>query len=173
MDFFNVIQSRHSVRKYQVRDVEQEKLNRILEAMNLAPSAGNLQGYEIIAVRDSSTKLALAEASYGQHFITQAPVALVLCADHLRSAGKYAVRGSELYAVQDATIAATYCQLAATALGLGTAWIGAFDTDAVATAIEAPQDITPVAIILIGYPDGAQSAKPRRKLADLVRIEKF
>ena len=171
MDYFDTVRNRHSVRKYQAREVEQEKLDLILETINAAPSAGDLQGYQALLVRDPSTRQALAKASYGQNFIVEAPLALVFCADHLRSAGKYGKRGAELYAVQDATIAATYCQLAATALGLATVWVGAFDTAGVAVAINAPESMTPVAIIPIGYAAEEPAPTPRRKLDDLVKLE--
>ena len=173
MEFFDTIRSRHSIRRYQTREVEEEKLRKILEAVDSAPSAGDLQGYEIVLVRSASTKDALARAAYGQTPAVQSPVVLVFCADRLLSASKYGKRGAELYAVQDATIAAAYCQLAATALGLATVWIGAFDTEAVEAAIGAPEHVTPVAIIPIGYAAEEPRTTPRRSLGDLVREERF
>ena len=173
MDFFDTVRNRHSIRRYQTREVEEEKLWKILEAINSAPSAGDLQGYEVVLVRSASTKEALARAAYGQTSPVQAPVVLVFCADRLLSASKYGKRGAELYAVQDATIAAAYCQLAAAALGLATVWIGAFDTEAVWAAIGAPEHVTPVAIIPVGYAAEEPRATPRRSLSDLVRDEKF
>ncbi|HUV05246.1 MAG TPA: nitroreductase family protein [Armatimonadota bacterium] len=173
MEFFDTVRNRHSVRSYQPRELEEEKLNTLVEAVNLAPSAGDLQGYEVIVVRSTSTKEALARAAYGQSAVTEAPMALVFCADRLLSASKYGRRGAELYAVQDATIAAAYCQLAATALGLATVWIGAFDPDAVAAAIESPQHVTPIAILPVGYPAEEPRRTPRRPPTDLVRNEKF
>ena len=173
MDFFETVRNRHSVRQYQPREVEQDKLDQILETMNAAPSAGDLQGYQVILVRDPATRQALSNASYGQGCLVEAPLALVFCADHLMSAGKYGKRGAELYAVQDATIATAYCQLAATALGLATVWVGAFDPAGVAVAINAPDNVTPVSIIPIGYAAEEPGPTPRRKLDDLVKMEKF
>jgi len=173
MDFFDAVRNRHSVRQYQTREVEEDKLNTLLEAANAAPSAGNLQAYEIVVVRDTSIKEALARAAYGQDFVAEAPVALVFCADHLLSASKYGKRGAEMYSIQDPTIAAAYCQLAATALGLATVWIGAFDTRAVAAAVRAPDHVTPVAIVPVGYAAEEPARTPRRRLDDLLRQEKF
>ena len=173
MDFFDAVRDRHSVRKFQPKEVEQDKLDKILEAVNAAPSAGDLQAYQVILVRDPSTRKALAQASYGQGCLVEAPLALVFCADHLMSAGKYGKRGAELYAVQDATIATAYCQLAATALGLATVWVGAFDTAGVSAAINAPDNVTPVSIIPIGYAAEEPGPTPRRKLEDLIKPEKF
>lgn len=173
MDFFEVVKNRHSIRRYEDRPVDPDMLSRILEAVNAAPSAGDLQGYEIVVVTDQSVKEALAAAAYGQSFVAQAPVVLVFCADHLLSASKYGKRGSELYAIQDATIAAAYCQLAATAMGLASVWVGAFDTQAVARAINAPEQITPIAIVPIGYPAEEPTPTPRRSLDDLLRLNRF
>jgi len=173
MEFFEVIKSRHSVRAFQSRDVEDEKLRTILNTANAAPSAGNLQAYEIVVVRDPQRKAALARAAYGQEFVAQAPVDLVFCANSMQSASKYGRRGAELYSVQDATISAAYSQLASVALGLGSVWVGAFDPEAVASTIRAPRGITPVAIISIGYPAEEPRATRRREIRDLVREETF
>lgn len=173
MEFFDAVKNRHSVRNYEPREIEPEKLNILLSAINAAPSAGDLQGYEIVLVRNQSTKEALVSASHGQKDVAQAPVVLVFCADHLLSASKYGERGAKLYAVQDATIAAAYCQLAATALGLATVWVGAFDPKAAAAAINAPDHVTPVAIIPVGYPAETPNPTPRRPLDELVHQEKF
>lgn len=173
MNFFEAVHNRHSVRKYQPREVEQNKLNQILETINAAPSAGDLQAYQVILVRDPATKQALSEAAYGQGCLVEAPLALVFCADHLMSAGKYGKRGAELYAVQDATIATAYCQLAAAALGLATVWVGAFDPAGVSAAINAPDNVTPVSVIPIGYAAEQPGPTPRRKLDELVKLEKL
>jgi len=173
MDFFETVRKRHSVRRFQPRELEQEKLDTLLETINAAPSAGDLQAYEVIIVRELQTKEALAEASYSQEFVAEAPLVLVFCADHLLSASKYGKRGVELYSIQDATIAAAYCQLAATALGLATVWVGAFDPKAAAAAIDTPDHVTPVAIMPLGYPAEEPMPTPRRSLRDMVREEKF
>ena len=173
MDFFEAVEKRRSVRKYESREFGRQEMKQILDAINAAPSAGNLQGYEVVIVNDPTTKDALTKAAYGQAFINEAPVSLVFCADHARSAQKYGKRGADLYAVQDATIAASYCQLAATALGLATVWVGAFDTKLAAEAVNAPTHVTPVAIITIGYAAEQPQRTPRRKTLDLIRDNRF
>ncbi len=110
----------------------------ILAAANDAPTAGNLQAYEIIIVRDAARKRQLAAAAWHQDFVAVAPVVLVFCANPDRNRGKYGERGARLYAVQDATIAVTYAQLAATVQGLGTCWVGAFDEGAVPQILNTP-----------------------------------
>jgi len=168
MDFFDVVQARHSIRAFIAKPIEAEKLLAILEAANRAPSAGNLQAYEIYAVSRHATLSALAYASFGQEFVAQAPVALVFCAHPKRSSRKYGHRGASLYCIQDATIACTYAQLAATALGLASVWVGAFNDDAVREAIGVDKDLLPVAVLPIGCAGEKSEATSRRPLASLV-----
>ncbi len=172
MDFFEVIHTRQSIRAFQDRPVEPEKLQQILEAINRAPSAGNLQGYEVYLVTNRACLQALTKAAVGQDFIEQAPLALVFCAHPARSAKKYSQRGTTLYCVQDATIACAYAQLAVTALGLASVWVGAFNEEEVRAAIGVGHDLRPVAILPIGYAAETPEHRSRRALVELVqRIE--
>jgi nitroreductase len=168
MDFFALVQKRRSVRAFVERRVEPEKLDAILEAANRAPSAGNLQAYEIYAVTRKATLRALADAALGQEFVAQAPVALVFCAHPGLSSRKYGRRGASLYAVQDATIACAHAHLAAAALGLASVWVGAFNDEAAREAIAVGQDLAPIAILPIGYPAEDPETSPRRPLAGIV-----
>ena len=168
MNLFETIQARQSMRAYQSRDVPADKLEKILSAANQAPSAGNLQGYEIYLTRDNEMKKALAQAAWNQDFLVQAPVVLIFCVHPARSAARYGDRGTELYCVQDAAIAVAYAQLAATALGLASCWVGAFDDEEVARAIDLPSSQRPVALLTVGYPAESPLRTPRRSVADLV-----
>jgi nitroreductase len=168
MDFFSLTEHRHSTRSYLDRPVEPEKLQRLLQAVNRAPSAGNLQAYEIVLVRDPARKWKLASAAGGQEFLAQAPVVLVFCAHPARSSPRYAQRGERLYSVQDATIACTYAMLAATELGLASVWIGAFQDEAVSAALNLSEAWRPVAMLPVGYAAQPGRPTPRRELADLV-----
>ena len=116
VDLFEVIRRRRSVRAFAPEAVEAEKVARVLAAANAAPSAGNLQGYEIFQITREKELSALARAAMDQFFVAQAPVVLVFCANPARSAAKYRERGARLYAIQDATIACAFAMLAATAL---------------------------------------------------------
>ncbi len=167
MEFGEVVQTRRSVRAFQARPVEGDKIQKILECARLAPSAGNLQAYEIYRVTSPRVRAALARAA-DQSFIAEAPVVLVFFANPGRSARKYGARGKDLYALQDATIATTFAMLAATDLGLGTVWVGAFDDTAVTAAVGAPGHWVPVAILPIGYAAETPAATPRRALSELV-----
>jgi len=173
MELTAAIAARRSIRAFQTRPVEPESLDAILRAACAAPSAGNLQGYGIVVVRDAAARARLAEASLGQDFIAQAPVVLVFCADARRSGAKYGRRGETLYAVQDATIAAAYAQLAAVDAGLATTWVGAFDEAAVAEIVGAPPHARPVAVLPVGHAAEKPAPTSRRPLAEQVRQEAF
>ena len=166
MEFAEVLTKRRSVRSYKSHPVEENKLRRIFEAANMAPSAGNLQAYEVRVVRDRAKRSALAEAANGQRFIADSPVSLVFCADPARSAKKYGKRGSELYSVQDATIAATFAMLAAVDLGLATVWVGDFDEKKVQQVLGV-KSIRPVAIFSLGYAAEQPQPSPRRAIEEI------
>jgi len=167
MNVLEAIQTRRSIRTFQQRAVEPGKLRTVLEALRQAPSAGNLQAYQVHVIRDEAGKRALAAAALGQEFMASAPVVLVFAAVPARSA-KYGRRGAELYCLQDATIAASYAQLAALELGLATCWIGAFDEATVARALNLPLGERPVTILPLGYGAEDPGPKARRDLEDLV-----
>ena len=168
MEFYDVINKRHSIRAFLEKEIEPEKLERILHAVSSAPSAGNLQAYSVYAVRSQEIKEGIRSVSYDQEFITGAPLLLVFCAN--RDPGmKYGARGAELYSVQDATIAAAYSQLAVTEEGLGSVWAGGFDTFEVSRLINALSHEVPVAIIAMGYPAEQPSATDRKSIEELVR----
>lgn len=168
MDLFDVFLSRHSIRAFTDLSIRSEDLEKILEAVNRAPSAGNRQAFDIYPVTKVEHKNALMKAAYDQVFLVQAPVVLVFCATPARSAERYGERGETLYCIQDATIACAYAMLAATALGLGTVWVGAFEEKAVAEIIRADPGHRPVAMLPIGYPNEIPRIRPRRSLSEIV-----
>ncbi|MBC7350749.1 MAG: nitroreductase family protein [Thermogutta sp.] len=168
MDFFELVQRRRSIRKFQPRSIPAEMMDKILEAIRWAPSAGNLQAYEVFVVEDRERLHQLAEAALGQEFIEEAPVALVFCANPAQSGARYGSRGQRLYALQDATIACAHAHLAAAALGLGSVWVGAFHDEAVWQAIGAPEGLKPVAILPLGFPAENPPPTPRRSLPEFI-----
>jgi nitroreductase len=169
MDIFELIQQRRSVRAFKTQPLEEGILTKILDTANRAPSAGNLQAYSIVIVRDAATRRALSRAALSQESLMQAPVVLAFFAHPQSSMAKYKSRGLELYSLQDATIACAYAQLAAAAQGLSTVWIGAFEDEAVKAALKAPPEWRPVALLPIGYPAESPAATPRRPLHELTR----
>ena len=171
MDFFTVLDNRYSVREFSSAEISEEDENCILNAVNTAPSAGNLQAYGILSVRDQKVKKQITYAAFGQKFINQAPLVLVFYADLPRSASKYKERGEKLYAIQDATIAATFAHLAAGALGLGSVWVGAFDPVILSKELLLLSHQIPVTILPIGHPIATfeKITRNRRLLADLIK----
>lgn len=169
MDFFQTVHARQSVRAYQARPVEAKHLEAVLSAANQSPSAGNLQAYEITVVCDAATIQALTKVCFNQGFIAQAPVVLVFSADGPRSATKYGPAGEQFFSLQDATIATAYAQLAATALGLATCWIGAFRDQDVAKVLGLRPGLRPIALLPLGWPAETPERTPRRELSDLAK----
>ncbi|HEY7607893.1 MAG TPA: nitroreductase family protein [Alphaproteobacteria bacterium] len=173
MDFFALVDKRRSIRAYLAQPVERGKVDSILDAVRLAPSAGDLQAFDMVVVEDADTKRALAAAALGQDFVAAAPIVLAFCADPARDEGKYGKRGATLYCIQDATIAAAYAQLAAAALGLASCWVGAFDEAAVARVLRAPARVRPVALLAVGFGAETPERPPRRSIADIARRGHF
>lgn len=168
LDFFEVLRMRRSIRAFSPHLVEEEKLQRILAAANSAPSAGNLQGYEIVVIREQKLRQALVPAVYNQAFVAEAPVFLMFCAHRQRSEVKYGLEGGEFFALQDATIACAYAELAVAALGLATVWIGALNIPQIRDLTGIPPAWKPIAILPIGYRREDPPATERRRLQDLV-----
>lgn len=171
MTFFDLIRARRSTREFLTKDVDAPALARVLDAANRAPSAGNLQAYGVVVVRDADRRRRLSEAALGQAWIARAPVVFVFLAVPERSKERYGGRGAEVYALQDATIAAAHAQLAAHALGLGTVWVGAFEDDAVRDALAAPREVRPTSLLVMGHPAEPPTPSERRALSDLARRE--
>jgi len=164
MDVMQAIRQRRSVRLYEDRAVEEEKLQQVLEAGRLAPSARNMQEWKFVVVRDEALRQKLAEAASGQRFVAEAPVVIVACAaehDHIMSCG----HPSHLI---DVAIAVDHMTLAARALELGTCWIGAFDQDKVRRILGIPDTVEVVALLPLGYPGRWPEARPRKSLEEIV-----
>jgi nitroreductase len=158
MDMYDAIRNRRSIRRYQLRNVEDDRLRRVLEAGLAAPSASNRQPWRFIVVRDPEKRKALAEAAKGQRFVGEAPVVIAACGvtpDYIMTCGQPA------YSV-DVSIAVDHMTLAAVAEGLGTCWIGAFHEDRAKVILGVPDDVRIVALLPLGYPAHDPSPTPRK-----------
>jgi len=167
--FMKLCENRHSIRAFNSEPVGDDTVRQILEAVRTAPSAGNLQAYEVIVVKDDAVKMLLAAAAYGQHFVAQAPIVLAFVGLPSVSAMRYGARGTRLYAVQDATVACTFAMLAVTSLGLATTWVGAYDDDAVKAALDIGDNRIPVALLPVGRGAEKPHATPRRPLTAIAK----
>ena len=166
-DLFRVMAKRRSTRRFAGIKVDAWMVDKILAAADTAPTAGNFQGFRVYYVRSKRAKEALAEAANNQPYVN-APVVLVFCMEPSRVKMKFEPRVLEKFSLQDATLAAAYPQLAASALGLASIWIGMLDEQKVMDILGT--DLRPSSILCIGYPAKYRPPKARRQLKDLVRV---
>ena len=167
-DLFRIMATRRSTRNFDTaRFVEQWKVDKILAAADTAPTAGNFQGFEVFYVKNSEIKKRLVEAANNQPYVN-APVVLVFCMDPSRVKMNFPPETLAKFSLQDATLAAAYSQLAASALGLSSVWIGMIDEEKVKQIIGT--NLRPASILCIGYPHQKRLPKSRRKLKELVRV---
>jgi len=159
MNVFDAIRKRRSIRKYKETGVEQEKLNTVLEAARLAPSATNKQPWAFIVVTDPHVKEQL-RSSYDEEWFIKAPVIIVGCAVPDQA---WRRNDGEEYWMVDVAIAMQNIVLAATELGLGTCWIADFDEKAAKEALRIPEDVRVVAMTPLGYPDEEKGPVMGRK----------
>jgi len=173
MDVFEAIKSRRSIRAFTEDPVSDKEVEKLIEAARCAPSAGNIQPWEFVVVRDPERKKGLCEAALDQTFIEEAPVVIVVCANVWRSGQGYGSRGVNLYSLQDTAAAIENMLLAATALGLATCWVGAFGEEQARTMLNIPDGVRPVAIIPIGHTAEKPSARSKRPLDRIVHREMY
>ncbi|MDD5583611.1 MAG: nitroreductase family protein [Candidatus Omnitrophica bacterium] len=170
MDVFDAIKKRRSIRQYLKKEVEEEKLLKILEAARQAPSASNRQEWRFVIVKEPATRARLAIAAKGQKFVEEAPVLIAVCAqtdNHTMTCGQLC------YPI-DCAIAIDHMTLAARALDLGTCWIGAFHEDQVKKILNIPSEIRVVELLTLGYPkELPASTKDRLPLDAIVSRERW
>jgi nitroreductase len=164
MDFFEVIGGRYSVRAYKPDAVEDGKLRKVLEAGVAAPTACNLQPFKLVVIRTQDHLDALKKVCRAP-FFTQAPLIIGI---YVEVNAAWVRKDGKCYADVDAAIAMDHMTLAATALGLGTCWIGAFDAQAARDFAGLGAGFEPVAFTLLGYPASARPERQRKPLEDMV-----
>jgi nitroreductase len=162
-EFLDFLISRTSVREYLDEELSEDDIVFLLDSASTAPSAGNLEAWDAVIIREADQKEALMAAAYDQPQLEAAPVLIVVCANYVRSMSRYGERGI-LYAVQDATIACTYMMLAAHSLRLHSCWVGAFDEDEVRDILGLPPHIRAIAILTVG------KGKPHGTLTERMAI---
>ena len=169
MKFIELAEKRCSIRGYKPDPVPEEVLGEILQAGRLAPTAKNLQPFHFIVVRDPA-KLDELAVAYPAPFLREAPVLIVICMESSKGWTRDRHDGKN-YCEVDAAIAIDHMTLAATDNGLGTCWIGAFDPGKVSAAMGLPDDIEPLALLPIGFPNMEGREKIRKSIDELVRYE--
>jgi len=169
MALLKQIQQRYSVRSYQKRPVEKEKLETILQAAQLAPSAKNRQEWRFIVVQDADTRKKLCVAATIQAFIGEAPVIIACCSTN----ADYVMRcGQPAYPI-DVAIAMEHMVLQAVEEGLGTCWVGSFYEDQVKAILGIPAPVRVVELLTMGYPADTICAKSRLPLEQIVCHERW
>lgn len=169
MEFTDLIRARYSVRAYKADAIAKDVLARVLEAAILAPTAANRQPFRLIVAHTADRHSELRKV-YKQPWFTAAPLVICICAVPDEA---WMRRDQVSYATVDATIAMDHLILAAANEGLGTCWIGAFDPVAAREVFDLPQDVEPVALTPLGWPDDAPGPKRRRPLEELVKYERW
>ncbi len=166
MDFIEIAKKRYSVRSYKDKKVEEEKLQKILEAAHVAPTAANLQPVRLIVVQSNE---GLAKIGKGAN-LYGAPLAVIVCADH----GKAWVRPFDKKQTTDidASILTDHMMLQATELGLGSVWICYFKPDVIRREFGLPDNLEPVNILAVGYSD-EEAADPERHSQTRIPVEEL
>lgn len=158
MNFIELAKERYSLRSFDTRKVEKEKLDLILKAGQLAPTAVNYQPQRILVI-ESDEALAKLKDCIIYHF--NAPMALLVCANK-DEAWKRSYDG-KIHTDIDGSIVATHMMLQATELGLGTTWVGHFDPIAIRKSFNIPSNLEPVCIFPIGYPSSDAKKNPNHE----------
>ncbi len=173
MDVFEAVKNRRSIRAFERKAVPEKLVEKLVDAARHAPSAGNIQPWEFVIVKDPQIKHELSVAAFNQTLIEEASVVIVVCADEARSSQGYGSRGASLYCIQDTAAATQTMLLAAHALGLGACWVGAFQEEMVRKAIRTPVHVRPVALIPVGSPAESPTPRRRRPMSEIVHRETF
>ncbi|SPP99583.1 Nitroreductase [Candidatus Sulfobium mesophilum] len=184
MDTFEAIKTRRSIRRFQDRPVEGDKLNSLLEAVRMSPSWANFQCWRFIVVKDKTKREKMSDLTYVESFfaplgykanpakkgLIEAPVVIVACADPAKSG----VIWDQHYYMTDVGIAAQTLMLSARALGLGTVFVGVYDEEKIRGLLEIPPLIRIVGLFPLGYPlEEKKDGPPRKPLSEIVSYEKW
>ncbi|MBD3263433.1 nitroreductase [Candidatus Woesearchaeota archaeon] len=167
----DIIESRTSVRSYESREIEEDKLEYILDAFRKAPSAKNLQPWKLIVVKNQKIKKDLAIACNNQTFLEDAFVIIAACADEKEAYGRMGGYMNS-YPI-DIALALEHLVLAATEQGLGTCWIGAFKEKLVKDILDVPEDVRVVALTPVGYSSREGSRRGRKPLSEIICYDRY
>ncbi len=175
MKFLDLVKARQSTRGYLSKEVEQEKIERCLEAARLAPSASNSQPWSFIVVDDPKLKVAVAKETFSQlisfnRFSLQAPVLIILISERTGFLNKVAEAiKDKQFSLIDIGIAAEHLCLQAAEEGLGTCMLGWFNEKGVKRILNIPQSKRVELIITMGYPESNQIRPKKRKSINQIR----
>jgi nitroreductase len=168
-----IIKKRKSERSYLDKDVEGKKLDYIIEAFRLAPSAGNKQPWKLLIIKDKETINKISGTCFFKNpkWLNQAPVLIICCTypeESYEKIGGY-VNSHQI----DLGIAFEHLILAAAEQDLGTCWIGAFDESEIKKILEIPAEVSILAFTPVGYPDRKSPGRGRKSASEIVCFEKY
>ena len=170
MEYSELITKRYSVRAYRPDQVDDEKLQNVLEAARLAPTAANRQPIQLVVMHTAGREEEIGKI-YHRPWFVQAPLVIAVCA----LSSQAWVRESDRFNARliDAAIVADHLILAATNLGLGTCWIANFNMESARSVLCLPDEVEPIIFTPLGYPADLPGTKVRKPLTDLVRYENW
>lgn len=167
LEFMNLLRNRYSVRKFSSQQVEDEKINMILEAGRLAPTACNLQPFKVYVLKSKEALETLQKCKLSHYGET---LAFIVCCDKEKCWNRE--YDHKLSGEIDATIVTTHMMLAITSLGLGSTWIMNFVLEALIHEFNFPSNLEPISILVVGYPAVDSGPSPRhyerKQISDLV-----
>lgn len=173
MDFLDLARKRYSVRKFTKQIPEKDKLNKILEAGRIAPSAVNFQPWHFVVITEKEALEDIYKV-YHRDWFNNAPMVIVVCGDHDKSWKR--ADGKDFCDV-DISIAVDHMTLEAAELGLGTCWVCNFDKQKCIDTLGLPDNIEPIAILPLGYPadevDLNRHKNKRKKIDEIIHWQKF
>jgi nitroreductase len=169
MDILKAVKERRSIRDFQKKKIPDELIDKLMEALIWAPSAGNLQARKFYFIKGDTTKKGIAAAALNQNFIAEAPLVIIGCADS-RISYKYGERGVSLYSIQDVALSIMGMMLVAHEHGLGSTWVGAFREQEVSKILNMPKYLRPVAVVPVGYPSKVPYPPPRMSKKEAVGV---
>jgi nitroreductase len=149
--------------------VEDEKLHQVLEAARLAPTANNQQPFQLIVIHTKGREEELRRV-YNKDWFVQAPI--VICACGLPGTA-WVREDKKNYTPVDVAIVMDHVIMAATDLGLGTCWVGAFSEQETREILGLPEEVEPIVFTPLGYPADQPEPKERKPLEKLVRYERW
>jgi len=173
MEFQELVRKRGMVRAFRPDPVPEELVQKLLANAVRAPSAGHLQPWEFIVVRDGETKRRLAQAALGQMFLAQAPVVIATCRNMERNAWRYGDRGRHFYSLIDTSFATLMILLTARNEGLGACLVGAYRDEEVWRILGLPEHVRSVGLVGLGWPAEPATRAERIPLAEVVHYERF
>ncbi|MBN1837158.1 MAG: nitroreductase family protein [Spirochaetales bacterium] len=167
MALLPIIQNRRSIVRFKPAPVEKSKLDSVLEAGRLAPSAKNRQEWRFVVIQKESLRQKVREAAFGDEKVGEAPVIVALCTTNI----EYIMPNGQLSYPIDLAFAASFMLLQAEAEGLGTCCHTTFDEQMVRDLITVPYSMRVVLLLLIGYPEQIPEPTPRKPLRRIVAYD--